>query len=331
MNTAIATTPDRATDESRPPSQPAPPPMTGVAAPAAPPAALLQDLRSLVVGDLVLDVSLSSGRKTIEIIVERDASLTLKAPPTATVERARQFVKAKSGWVYRKLVDKDALTGPPVTKQFVEGEGFSYLGRSYRLTLTSGADTTYSTNVDAADTDTGDTHAGGTGGGIGTGSRGTGAAGVHLRAGRFHLPAARTHQGAVLMRRWYTEAGGRWLQRRIRPWAARSGEEPVEVKVRDLGYRWGSTRPTGSNQHNNGSPTRPTGSQHRVNMHWATLQLPPSLIDYVLVHELAHLSEANHTPRFWQTVARLMPDYETRIARLAATGRNIWLGAVSEI
>ena len=63
----------------------------------------------------------------------------------------------------------------------------------------------------------------------------------------------------------------------------------------------------------------------------ATPQLPPSLIDYVLVHELAHLREANHTPDYWKTVARLMPDYETHKTSLASIGQNIWLGAVSEV
>ncbi|MDE0268629.1 MAG: SprT family zinc-dependent metalloprotease [Acidimicrobiaceae bacterium] len=284
------------------------------------PSDLLRDLQSLVVGDLMLEVSLSSGRKTIEIVVERDASLTLKAPPTVTVERAQRFVKDKSGWIHRKLIDKDALTGPPVVKQFVEGEGFVYLGRNYRLTLTSGTDNTdansTSTNVSGNSSGAGSIGVN-VSGNSGSDADTNGTVGVRLQAGRFHLPVARVHEGPALMRRWYTEVGGRWLQRRIRPWAARLGEETVEVKVRDLGYRWGSVRPASNGQ--------------RINIHWATLQLPPGLIDYVLVHELAHLCEANHTPGFWRIVARLMPDYETHKASLAVIGQTIWLGAVSEV
>ena len=243
----------------------------------------LHDLPALVVGDLVLAVAPPSDRKTIEIVVERDASLVLKAPPTATIERAKQFVTAKRPWVYRKLAEKDALTGPPVVKQFVEGEGFAYLGRSYRLTLT--------TDAGAKE-------------------------GVRLERGRFHLPAKEADRGAAAMRRWYTTVGGQWLRLRLRPWAARLGEEAVEVEVRDLGYRWGSARSA-------------TGPQ-RINVHWATLQLPPSLIDYVLVHELAHLQETNHTPEFWSTVARLMPSYEQHKITLATIGKSIWLGSVAE-
>ena len=242
----------------------------------------LHDLPALVVGDLVLAVAPPSDRKTIEIVVERDASLVLKAPPTTTIERAKQFVTAKRPWVYRKLAEKDALTGPPVVKQFVEGEGFAYLGRSYRLTLT--------TDASAKE-------------------------GVRLERGRFHLPTKEADMGAAAMRRWYTKVGGQWLHHRIRPWAARLGEEAVEVEVRDLGYRWGSARPAAGPQ--------------RINVHWATLQLPPSLIDYVLVHELAHLQETNHTPEFWSTVARLLPAYQQRRTVLATIGKTIWLGSVT--
>ena len=92
------------------------------------------------------------------------------------------------------------------------------------------------------------------------------------------------------------------------------GLDAVTVDVRDLGYRWGSARPT-------------TGEQ-RINIHWAALQLPPRLIDYVLVHELAHLREANHTPEFWTIVSRLMPGYESQKGSLASIGRSVWLGTV---
>ena len=96
------------------------------------------------------------------------------------------------------------------------------------------------------------------------------------------------------MCRWYTEVGTKWLRKRICPWAARLGEESVTVEVRDLDFRWGSARPkprSSTDQHPLGHPPTP----------------PPSLIDYVLVHELAHLREANHTPEFWSIVDRLMP------------------------
>ena len=260
----------------------------------------IHDLPALVVGDFVFTVAPPAVRTTIEIVVERDASLILKAPPGVTVERATQFVSARRGWVYRKLAEKDALTGPPIVKQFVEGEGLAYLGRSHRLTLT-----------EQARADRGHPDRSARPGQAEQAESPT----VRLERGRFHMSTADADRGAAAMRRWYTDVGGQWLRRRIRPWAARLGEDTVRVAVRDLGYRWGSARPTDGPQ--------------RINVHWATLQLPPSLIDYVLVHELAHLRETNHTLEFWTTVGRLMPGYEQQKANLATIGKNVWLGAVA--
>ena len=265
--------------------------------------ASLHELPALVVGDLVLAVAPPSDRTTIEIVVERDATLVLKAPSAVTVERATQFVTAKRPWVYRKLAEKDALTGPPIVKQFVEGEGFAYLGRSHRLTLTAGTPGVRldeGRSVQQARPDS---------------ARTADPPAVRLERGRFHLSGAEADRGAVAMRRWYIDVGGKWLRRRIRPWAARLGADAVAVDVRDLGFRWGSARPT--------------DGQQRINVHWAALQLPPSLIDYVLVHELAHLRETNHTPEFWSNVSRLMPGYELQKANLAAIGKNIWLGSTA--
>jgi predicted metal-dependent hydrolase len=61
-------------------------------------------------------------------------------------------------------------------------------------------------------------------------------------------------------------------------WATRIGVEPKGIEVRDLGFRWGSCGKAGS-----------------VNFHWTTILLPAGGVDYVIVHELAHLIEPNHT------------------------------------
>ncbi len=169
-------------------------------------------------------------------------------------------------------------------KQFVDGEGFAYLGRSYRLLLDDAVD------------------------------------GVRLDRGRFVMSRDSASDGSEAsdaMRQWYVQAGRAWLRRRVEPWARRAGAAAVQVDVRDLGYRWGSARPTG-------------GAAARINVHWATLQLPPSLIDYVLVHELAHLREANHTPEYWRIVERLMPGYDSCKRALAGIGKNVWLGQTAE-
>lgn len=56
----------------------------------------------------------------------------------------------------------------------------------------------------------------------------------------------------------------------------------------------------------------------RILLHWRLIHFPLTAIDYVVVHELSHLKEMNHGPRFWATVAGVLPDYETARALMKA-------------
>jgi predicted metal-dependent hydrolase len=107
---------------------------------------------------------------------------------------------------------------------------------------------------------------------------------------------------------WYRRVGHPWLSKRVRPWATRVGVEVKGLRVRPLGYRWGSCSRDG-----------------QVNIHWATMQLPPSLIDYVLVHELAHIGRPDHGAEFWSTVERALPAHEDCRGRLRHAGNELWL------
>jgi predicted metal-dependent hydrolase len=134
---------------------------------------------------------------------------------------------------------------------------------------------------------------------------------VKLERGRLRMPRcmAEAGEGRAAMVRWYRRCALAWLPRRIGPWAQRMGLQPGGLDVRDLGYRWGSL-----------------GKNGRLNIHWAAMQLPVSLLDYVIVHELAHIGQPRHTPAFWAAVERAMPGYEHHKVRLATAGTTLWLG-----
>lgn len=229
------------------------------------------------VGDLEFAVRESEYRRTAGITVDRDGSLLLHAPAGSDPDKLTSWAWSKRRWVFRKLAEKHLLLPASPAKEFITGEGFDYLGRHYRLTLTS----------DPPD------------------------AKVRLERGRLHLPrrAAEAGDGPQLIVGWYRQRAQDWLPCRIEPWAQRMGLQPGQLDVRDLGYRWGSL-----------------GKNDRLNLHWATMQLPVSLIDYVIVHELAHIDHPRHTPAFWATVQRAIPDHDHRRARLATTGTSLWLG-----
>ncbi|MGO9782895.1 MAG: M48 family metallopeptidase [Streptosporangiaceae bacterium] len=231
----------------------------------------------ITVGDLNFVVRESDRRRTVGITVDRDGSLLLHAPAGAELDAVAAWAWSKRGWVFRKLADKHLLLAAAPAKEFVTGEGFDYLGRHYRLQLTSDPRTDV----------------------------------VKLERGRLKMPRALAGKGhgEEAMVHWYRQRALTWLPRRIKPWAQRMGVQPGGLDVRDLGYRWGSL-----------------GRNNRLNIHWAAMQLPASLVDYVLVHELAHIGQPRHTPAFWATVERALPGYDERRARVATVGATLWLG-----
>jgi predicted metal-dependent hydrolase len=222
----------------------------------------------LRVDELNFEVKRSSRRQALELIVDRGGELVIAAPAETNEAAMAEFVREKKFWIYRKSAEKETKQQPITSREFVSGEGFPYLGRSYRLLLVRDQEQP-----------------------------------LKLANGRFKLRADLAPQGREPFIRWYSKRARAWLSKRIQSWAPRVGVEPQGIEVRDLGYRWGSCGKSGS-----------------LNFHWATILLPPSVIDYVIVHELVHLLEPNHTPLFWQQLGRVLPDYEQRKIWLAEKG-----------
>lgn len=86
---------------------------------------------------------------------------------------------------------------------------------------------------------------------------------------------------------------------RIAHYAERMGCPPPPLALSSARTRWGSC-------------SRETG----IRLNWRLIHLPPELIDYVVAHELAHLVEMNHSPRFWGVVERLYPGWHEARAAL---------------
>ena len=80
------------------------------------------------------------------------------------------------------------------------------------------------------------------------------------------------------------------LARRARPLAAHIGHRVARISVRDTRSRWGSCSSSGN-----------------LSFSWRLIFAPEPVIDYVVAHEVAHLAEMNHGPRFWRLVESLMP------------------------
>lgn len=115
-------------------------------------------------------------------------------------------------------------------------------------------------------------------------------------------------QGKVceLPQAWWQRVAESWILPRTEWWAGIMNEHPRRTVVTHTKSRWGSC------------------DRYRVvRLSCWLMQVPEGLRDYVIVHELAHLRQMNHSPKFWREVANIMPDYLERRRELAKLGRQI--------
>ena len=155
--------------------------------------------------DLRFEVRLSAGRRAMEITLGRDGELILSAPPEVTEATLLDFVQRKRMWIYQQLARQQTFAHEVPAKVFTDGEGFLYLGRSYRLRL-----------VDESIVP------------------------VKLLSGRLVMPRHLAGAGREHLVNWYCGRAKRWLSDKAGDFFARMEVAPAGVKVQDLGYRWGS-------------------------------------------------------------------------------------------
>lgn len=166
------------------------------------------NLRRVVDIDYVLFEG--GARKTTDIVIERNGVITVRPPAQLTAEQVDELVASKRMWIYRNLAEWRVLNASAVVREWVNGETFLYLGRSYRLSLESKQNKV-----------------------------------LHLHDGRFCLSREVVEQGgpAAAMQAfetYYAEKGLQRIQERVSYYAPKVGVQVAKVNVKDMGYRWGS-------------------------------------------------------------------------------------------
>ena len=98
---------------------------------------------------------------------------------------------------------------------------------------------------------------------------------------------------------WYVEHAGDKIPERVGIYARRVGEWPQRIEIKNHKRQWGSCSYYGV-----------------VRFNWKIIMAPVTILDYVIVHELCHLICPDHSPRFWQKVQTILPDYTKRRQKL---------------
>ncbi len=214
-----------------------------------------------------------SDRKTTSLFIERDGSVTVLAPLPYNMEKIEQIIEQKRSWIYRNLAEWEDLNRVQVHREFVNGEGFPYLGRNYRLQL-----------VEDQDDD------------------------LILKNGRFLLRRDRVDAGMEVFKHFYRTRGQKRVIQRLSHFAPKMGVNFGAVRIMELQHRWASCTTKGD-----------------LNFHWRCLMAPLAVLDYIIVHELAHRLHRNHNADFWNVVDKVLPDYHQHVEWLRQNGSGMKL------
>lgn len=200
--------------------------------------------------ELAYTIKRSSRRKNLTITVERDRTIVVHAPESASEEEIHAVVESKRIWLYEKTRHSQKFAAPhPPGKELVNGESALYLGRQYQIEVVE--DCSGEVRFDQ----------------------------------RFYVPARLSSERRHVLREWYVARAREKILPRVEIFAVSLGVKYGDARIVDNKYRWGSCT-----------------VNDNVSFNWRLIKAPMFVVDYVIIHELAHLLEGNHTPRFWNIV-----------------------------
>jgi len=128
----------------------------------------------------------------------------------------------------------------------------------------------------------------------------------YLEPGRLVLPGAAGLSAGPRVAAFLKTRARDALVPTARHYARVLGREAGAISLRDTRSRWGSCSSAG-----------------RLSFSWRLAMAPPEVLDYVAAHEVAHLAEMSHAPRFWAVVERLLPGYRAPRSWLKREGRRL--------
>ncbi len=130
---------------------------------------------------------------------------------------------------------------------------------------------------------------------------------------KFILPVISSEEAAALFEAWYRAQAREVFEKRLQYYSQLTGLTCKKVRISSARTRWGSCSTSGT-----------------ISFTWRLVMAPQAIIDYVVVHELAHTHVHNHGPDFWAQVRAILPDYAARRAWLKVNGALLDLGVAAD-
>jgi predicted metal-dependent hydrolase len=209
-----------------------------------------------------------SNRKTLNISVERDRSIIVRAPHYLTAEKIDKVVQSKRQWIKEKLNHTQKYPLIAENKEFVSGETLMYLGKNYQLLIVD-------EEIEGIDFDQ-----------------------------RFKISKSNQPKANELFKKWYLSQALKKIEPLATKYAKSLGVDYNQFKTSEMKYRWGSCTPA-----------------NNIIFNWRIIKAPMYVLEYLVAHELVHLMEDNHTPRFWNILSIQVPNFEKAKAWLKKNGQ----------
>lgn len=152
-----------------------------------------------------------SNRKTMSLYIERDGSISILAPKDLEIDEIEKLIESKKYWIYKSLEEWALLNKSKQKRDFVNGEGFLYMGRSYRLNLVENQDKS-----------------------------------LKLYKGYFCLDKSYINNAYGIFKEFYREKASEKIKERVEYYKNKIGVNPNEIRVMELKNRWASCSDKGN-------------------------------------------------------------------------------------
>jgi predicted metal-dependent hydrolase len=200
-------------------------------------------------------------RKTISLQISNKSELVIAAPYFTPIDEINRFVQEKQNWINKTIQKHKEEAIKNKAKEYISGEIFYYLGKSYPLEVF----------FEPFET-----------------------AGVVFWNNCFYL---NTRENKDLQKyyfvSWYKNKLREYILHRIDFFSRMLKLQYGNITITSAEKRWGSC-----------------SGDDNLAFSFRLIMAPPDIIDYVIVHELTHIKEKNHSPKFWKQVEAVMPEYK---------------------
>jgi hypothetical protein len=211
----------------------------------------------------------SKRARRMSLKVDYDNGLQVIIPAGMKVKNLDRLLYERREWILKYLQRMEEIDSHVIKRDFISGEWLPFLGDDYELEVIAPRNS-QRTTVTQRDN----------------------VIRVRLTADPDHKLSARGPEVRRALEKWYRRQAKNYILARTEALADELGFEFNRIAIKGQRTRWGSC-----------------SEQGNLNFNWRLMMAPPDAIDYVIIHELCHLEELNHSPAYWSLLAQFCPDY----------------------